>query len=267
MSCIVSGVFAGHHPPVDDKGTPDRGDTVRTFTAPFSLWADRVQAESCTCPAQLYEEAGSGHPFCSAACIQGCCGLLEALDGHGLGAECCKELLSARVFETLGEGVAADWQSISEGLAQRAGEEEEAHDSAWMQKGGQVSVDAVHERLRRASCSSEVAVLMLRLAVRSACLAGSWYGPWESMEALQQLIAADAWASLLRALRALLGTFGPDLSKQYNAINIVSDILHVRPSASSCCFHGWHGVLNLLSPFCAAASEDFGMRLRRSSTA
>ena len=71
---------------------------------------------------------------------------------------------------------------------------------------------------------------MLRLAMRSACLASSWYGPCESMEALQQLITADAWASLLRALRALLAALlGQTCARQYNAINIVSDILHVRP--------------------------------------
>ena len=212
---------------MDDKGTADMGDTVRTFTAPFSHWASRVQAESSTCPAQLYEGAISDHPFCSAVCVQSCCGLLEALDSLRLGKECCEELLSAGIFKTLGEGVAADWKVITERLVQRA--DEEANDPAWFQEGGQASADAVHERLRRACCSSEVAVLMLRLAMRSACLASSWYGPCESMEALQQLITADAWASLLRALRALLGTFGANLCKQYNAINIVSDILHVRP--------------------------------------
>ena len=132
-------------------------------------------------------------------------------------------------------------------------------------RAGQTAVDSVHERLRRACCSSEIAVLMLRLAVRSACLASSWYGPWESMEALQQLITADAWASLLRALRALLGTFGPDLAKQYNAINIVSDILHVRPSAPSYC-SSWHDSASWLSPF-LAVSEESCMCLRRSSTA
>ena len=204
-------------------------DFPKRFTAPFSQWADRVQDESSTSPAQLYEEGGSGHPFCSAACIQSCCGLLEALDDHGLGKECCRELLSDGVFDTLGEGTAADWEGISERLAQRASEE--AVSPAWIQEGGQESVDAVHERLRRACCSSEVAVLMLRLATRSACLASSWYGPCESVEALQQLITANAWASLLRALRALLTTFGPDLSKQYNAVNIVGDILHVSPCA------------------------------------
>ena len=57
---------------MEDEGTAEIGDTVRTFTAPFSQWADRVQDESSTSPAQLYEEGGSGHPFCSAACIQSC---------------------------------------------------------------------------------------------------------------------------------------------------------------------------------------------------
>ena len=197
--------------------------------------------------------------------LQPACGLLEALDGHGLGQECCTELLSNGVFTTLGEGVAADWKAISDRLAQRAGEE--ANDPAWLQEGPQEAIDAVHERLRRACCSSEVAVLMLRLAVRSACLAGSWYGPWESIEALQQLLAADAWASLLRALRALLGIFGPDLPQQYNAVNIVSDILHVRPSAFFSCSHSWHDLPTLLSPFFAAVSEEFCMCLRRSFTA
>ena len=122
---------------------------------------------------------------------------------------------------------------------------------AWIQEGGQASVDAVHERLRRACCSSEVAVLMLRLAVRSACLASSWYGPWESVGALQQLNAADAWASLLHALRALLTTFGPKLSKQYNAVNIVSDILHVRPDTIfGAIFAGKHDGLSGPFPCC-----------------
>ena len=208
------------------------GSPVRSFTAPFTLWADRVQLESSASSAQLYEGGGVSHPFSSAACAQSCCSLLEAFDGHGLGKECCKELLSDEVFRKLGEGIAADWEGISKRLVQRAGKK--AHDPAWIQEGGQESVDAVHERLRRACCSSEVAVLMLRLAVRSACLAGSWYGPWESVEALHQLSMASAWTSLLRALKALLGAFKARLAKQYNAVNIVSDILHVSRALISC---------------------------------
>ena len=88
---------------------------------------------------------------------------------------------------------------------------------------------------------------MLRLAVRAACLASSWYGPWESMEALQQLVRADAWSSLLRALRALLATFGADLAKQYNAINIVSDILHVSQALSPAVL-SWHASLQHAQP-------------------
>ena len=119
------------------------------------------------------------------------------------------------------------------------------------------------ERLRRACCSSEVAVLMLRLAVRAACLASSWYGPWESVEALHQLIRANAWSSLLHALRALLATFGADLAKQYNALNIVSDILHVsrallplvlaasiaeRQRFAAYSATSWHACADLLQP-------------------
>jgi hypothetical protein len=73
---------------------------------------------------------------------------------------------------------------------------------------------------------------MLRLAVRTACLGSSWYGPWESREALLQLVGVDAWSSLMQALKALLHTFGADLDKQYNVLNIVSDILHVSPAPS-----------------------------------
>ena len=49
-------------------------------------------------------------------------------------------------------------------------------------------------------------------------------------------------AVLLRALRALLAAFGPDLAKQYNAINIVSDILHVS-RALHMLLPAWYGVL------------------------
>ena len=136
---------------------------------------------------------------------------------------------------------------------------EEAHNPAWIEEDGQDSFDAVQERFRWACCSSEVAVLMLRLAVRTACLASSWYGPWESKAALQQLIKADAWASLLRALKALLTTFGPDLSKQYNAINIVSDILHVRPSAPTTVFP-WHGLLLPAQPLIQLLSQKACLR-------
>ena len=103
-------------------------------------------------------------------------------------------------------------------------------------------MDSVSQRLRRACCSGEAAVLMLRLAVRPACLASSWYGPWESEEAIQQLFIANAWKSLLRALKALLVTFGDNLAKQYNVINIVSDILHVSraSSAPASCYASLH---------------------------
>ena len=204
----------------------DFGDPIKAVITPFSQWADHVRAESSV-PDEVYHEDEGSHRLCSAA--ESCCGLLEAIGGQRLGKQCCEEQLNARVFECLGKGTAADWQSISERLAQRVGEE--AQHPAWLQDDQQECIDSVSERIRRACCSSEVAVLMLRLAVRSACLASSWYGPWESMGALQQLVKADAWASLLRALRVLLSTFGSTLSKQYNAITIVNDILHVRPGA------------------------------------
>ena len=144
------------------------------------------------------------------------------MDRHKLGKECCRELLRNGVFRTLGEGTAADWDGICRRLAQRV--EPQAQQPAWPQQDPQ---DFCTDRLKRASCSSEVAVFMLRLVVRAACLGSSWYGPWDSMEAVQQLIKADAWSSLLDALVAMLDTFRSDLDKQYNAINIVSDILHV----------------------------------------
>ena len=70
-------------------------------------------------------------------------------------------------------------------------------------------------------------MFMLRLAVRAACLDSSWYGPWDSVAAMQQLVSAKTWSSLLHALGAMLATFGAVLDWHYNANNIVSDILHV----------------------------------------
>ena len=183
------------------------------------------------CTQELYEGGGNSHPFSSTACIKSCCDLLGAIDSDHLGKECCKELLSSRVFKTLGEAIAADWGAISERLAQRAGNY--FNEPAWLQDGLERCVAPVSKRLRQACCSSEVAVLMLRLAVRTACLGSSWYGPWDSLEALQQLVKADAWASLVRALRALVSTFGAALVRQFNAVNIVGDILHVSCASLS----------------------------------
>ena len=208
---------------------------VTVFTAPFAQWAGNVRAESHTSTEELlYHQGGTGHPSCSTPWIKACCRLLEAIDQYGLGKQCRRELLSDGVYRKLGEATAANWEGISERLLQQKGKQ--AHDPAWLQQGQQDdNCSAVFKRFRQACCSAELAVLMLRLAVRAACLAGSWYGPWESKEALLQLIRADAWPSLLRALRALLAAFGPDLARQYNAINIVSDILHVSQALSTCC--------------------------------
>ena len=173
----------------------------------------------------MFGEGGSSHPFRSTTCIESCVSLLQVTDRQHTAKECCKQLVSDGVYKALGEGTAGNWDGISESLAQRAGTQ--AQQLAWLQQDVQESVDSVSQRLRRACCSGEVAVLMLRLAVRPASLANSWYGPWESEEAMHQLIMADAWSFLVQALRALLVTFGKDLAKQYNAINIVSDILHV----------------------------------------
>ena len=199
--------------------------SVKPVTVPFSQWAQRVQKAPSPFPDQLYTGGRNSHPFSSTACIESCCGLLGAIDRRRLGKECCKELLSSGVFKLLGEATAADWEGISKGLAHRVGTQ--SHEPAWLHSDPEQCQAALSERLVRACCSSEVAVLMLRLAVRTACVGSSWYGPWGSLEALQQLIKADAWSSLVHALRALLGTFGPGLAKQYNAINIVGDILHV----------------------------------------
>ena len=112
------------------------------------------------------------------------------------------------MYEALGEGTAADWKGISTWLALRAGTQ--PHHPAWLQYGGdsEESYAYLCDRFRLACCSGEVAVLMLRLVVHTASLHSSWYGPWDSLEALQQLVKADAWSSLLHAQRALLGTFG-----------------------------------------------------------
>ena len=187
------------------------GPNVREIIGPFSHWAERVKRGDECCAA-----------FSSTPCVASCCGLLEAMDRHKLGKECCKELLRGGVYKTLGEGTAADWDDICRLLALRG--DMQAQQPAWPQQDAQKFST---ERLRRAFCSSEVAVFMLRLAVRAACLGSSWCGPWDSAEAVQQLIMANAWVSLLHALRSLLAMFGENLAKQYNANNIVSDILHV----------------------------------------
>ena len=222
---------------------------VEDFTAPFSQWALRVLAVSYILPEELYaESAGNNHPFCATACIGSSWRLLEALDRHHLGKEVCKKLIGDGSFKVLGEGTSANWKDISIGLVQRAGTH--IHHPAWLETDPEQCKANVRERLQRACCSGEVAVLMLHLAVRTACLHSSWYGPWDSVEALQQLVKADAWSSLVHALNAMLINFGANLACQYNAINIASDVLHVsRPlvlpvpqlslvvqtAASSCC--------------------------------
>ena len=204
---------------------------VEHVTLPFSQWAERVQDVSSPISEELYVEGGTSHPFFSTACIKSCRGLLGASNKGQQGKACCKALVSGGVIKMLGQGTAANWKFVSENLAQRVGKQ--VHEPAWLHSDPEQCQASVSERLERACCSGEVAVLMLRLAVRTACSDSSWCGPWESLEALQQLVKSDAWSSLLRALRALLATFGPDLAKQYNAVNIVVDILHVRRSQSS----------------------------------
>ena len=212
-------------------------DAVRVITSPFSQWASRVQAESLASPTKLYEQGSSSQPvYHDQDCMMACCCFLTAMstcDDERLSKLCSTLLVSDGAYRVLGEGTAADWEGISEWLAARAGTQ--THHPAWLQIGEtpEDSLTFLSDRLRLACCASEVAVLMLRLAVRAACLARSWYGPWDSLEALEQLAGTKAWESLLQALRALLGTFGPNLAKQYNALNIVSDILHVSPSPSS----------------------------------
>ena len=201
---------------------------VGHVTIPFSEWAKCVREASPTFPEELYAEGANSHPFCSTACIERCRGLLGALDKGQLGKACCKALVSSGVFRMLGQGTAADWKGISEKLAQRVGTQ--VQEPAWLHSDPidpEQCQASVSKRLEQACCSSEVAVLMLRLAVRTACTDSSWCGPWESLEALQQLVKADAWSYLEHALRALLVTFGADLAKQYNAVNVVVDILHV----------------------------------------
>ena len=211
---------------------------LRETTSAFSHWAHRVQGEEL--PEELYGERGSTRPISFKAFTESCVGLLIFTDRQHTAKECCKQLVSDGVYKTLGEGTAGDWEAISEGLAQRAGTQ--ALDPAWLEQSLQESMDSVQQRLRRVCCTGEAAVLMLRLAVRPACLASSWYGPWESGEALQQLTMVNAWSSLVRALKALLVTSGENLAKQYNAINIVSDILHVSraPSAPASCSASLH---------------------------
>ena len=197
---------------------------MRTASANLSHWADSVRAASPHF-SDLLQEDGNSHPFSSTACIESCCGLLTVIDKQNLGRECCEELVRLNVYKTLGEATAAKWLPIGQALAQRAATQ--AQEPAWLQQDLQASMSSVSERLRRACCTSEVAILMLRLAVRAACLGSSWYGPWDNVQALHQLIRAGAWSSLLHALETMITSFGRNLAKQYNALNIVSDILHV----------------------------------------
>ena len=211
-------------------------EAVKSITGPFSQWASRVQAEASASPKALYgaEEAREGQPyFFSQPCVKACLSLMTAMDTYHLGIPCHEELLRNKVFKVLGEASAAHWEGISKWLAHRTGTQAQHPVYFRVEKSPRMVTDKIGTRLKRACCSSEVAVLMLRLAVRTACLGSSWYGPWESREALLQLVGVDAWSSLMQALKALLHTFGADLDKQYNALNIVSDILHVSPALFS----------------------------------
>ena len=196
----------------------------------FSQWALIAKAESTASPGKVYEEERS-HVLRSQPCLDSCYELLLLTDHFCLGNECCQELLRINTFRTLGEAAAADWEGISVRLAQRGGTQ--AHEPAWFQQDKEYCAASIHARITQACCSGEVAILMLRLAVRCACLVPtSWYGPWHNAEAVQQLIDTNAWSSLLHALKALLATFGADLDKDFNAVNIVSDILHVSQASS-----------------------------------
>ena len=210
-------------------------EVVKGFTNPFGECSVRVKLEANANPLELYGEGGSSHPLCSDACIKDCCGLLGAMDcpGDVIAKRCCTEMVRNGTYKLLGESAMTDWEAVSAALAQRAGAD--AQDPAWPQRSATASAAYVRERLRRACCASEVALLMLRLAVRAACLGSSWYGPWESVEALQKLMQVKAWKALLSALKALLYAFGANLGKQYNAVNIVSDILHVSRALLSSC--------------------------------
>ena len=202
------------------------GSPVRTDVLEFSQWADRARAKSRQITKKLFKEGDSSQPLSFIACNASCCALLRAIDRDNLGRECCDELVRVGVYRALSGAITAEWEVISEALlVERVGTQ--ACDSAWLEQDPEESMTSVRERLRLASCSSEVAVLMLRLAVRAACLASSWHGPWDNMRALRQLINAKAWSSLHQALSAMLTCFGPYLAMHYNALNIVSDILHV----------------------------------------
>ena len=233
----------------------------------FSNWAYRVRAEAASQNAvRAAGLDGSGEPhFSPVSCARACCSLLMVVDRYH-GAAFHQMLLSRKVFQVLGEGSAADWEGISERLAQQAGTQEQ--DPAWLHDPEQCDA-SVHARLHRAACSSEVSVLMLRLALRTACFGSSWYGPWSSREALDQLVTADAWSSLAQALKAILQSFGgPKLAKQYNAVNIVSDILHVSPLLSVP--HVGNGVVDMPLVLATAARYQLllkGSCRRRSSMA
>ena len=198
---------------------------MKSLTIPFSQWANRVKAESAASPNALHGEGRSGRPyFLSESLLMTCCGF--AVADANLATECHQDLVCNNVYTVLGEGSAAQWERISAWLAQRAGTQ--VQDPAYFRAQEDPDLDpeqfkySVANRLKGACCSGEVAIFMLRLAVRTACLTSS--GPWASKEALQQLVGADAWSSLMHALRALLHA---GLVTQYNAVNIVSDILHV----------------------------------------
>ena len=205
-------------------------EVVQQFTSPFSQVAmvalDESFGASLASPYEMYGESSSRNPFLSPDLVKIFCGMLGAVDRHHLGRECCKDLLKNGVFKALGGAAAADWKGISARLAQRAGTQ--VQNPAWLHTDPDQCHASVRERLKRACCASEVAIFMLRLALRTACLASS--GPVESVEALEQLDVAGAWECLLHALNALLGAFEAGLAMQYNAVNIVCDILNVsRP--------------------------------------
>jgi hypothetical protein len=161
-----------------------------------------------------------------------CSGYLSVLD-VGKGLDCATAFVQHRVYSKLARIIlTTDWDRIGQSL-KSVGRDDQPHAPKFYH---QMSLPDAHaavgERLQQAGSLEEVAVLLLRLAMRAACVDASYFGPFSHTPALEQL-GGTKLLGVQAALRALLPLFGRHLARHSNALHIVDDLLHVSPALCS----------------------------------
>lgn len=193
--------------------------SIKDVAGAFTHWVDRLPALGN----KLFDDMDQ-NCFASDDCISACALLITGID-QGLGPSLAEEFVLSSVYAKLACAADCDWRAISRALQQRVSRHAKRPPfyQACDQKG---AWRAVMGRLQQACSGAEVAVVFLRLAVRAACLDGSWFGPLNSLDALRQLDDAGAYTQLQQALVHCLA-LGERLAKQRNAMNIVDNVTHV----------------------------------------